>query len=105
MVFDRIRETFRKMRKGTPVQIVNTSINQTLARTLMTSITTLLVLVMLYIFGGEAINSFSLALILGVVVGTYSSIYIASTTALALGISKQDLMPASKDAEARDNKA
>ena len=105
VVFDRIRETFRKMRKGTPVQIVNTSINQTLARTLMTSITTLLVLVMLYIFGGEAINSFSLALILGVVVGTYSSIYIASTTALALGISKQDLMPASKDAEARDNKA
>jgi preprotein translocase subunit SecF len=102
VVFDRIRETFRKMRKGTPVQIVNTSINQTLARTLMTSLTTLLVLVMLYIFGGEAINSFSLALILGVIVGTYSSIYIASTTALALGISKQDLMPASKEGETRD---
>jgi preprotein translocase subunit SecF len=103
VVFDRIRETFRKMRKGTPVQIVNTSINQTLARTLMTSLTTLLVLVMLYIFGGEAIHAFSLALILGVVVGTYSSIYIASTTALALGISKQDLMPASKDEGAGDN--
>ena len=102
VVFDRIRETFRKMRKGTPVQIVNTSINQTLARTLMTSLTTLLVLVMLYIFGGEAINSFSLALILGVIVGTYSSIYIASTTALALGISKQDLMPASKEGETKD---
>jgi preprotein translocase subunit SecF len=97
VVFDRIRETFRKMRKGTPLQIINASINQTLARTLMTSITTLLVLVMLYVFGGEAIHSFSMALILGVVVGTYSSIYIASTTALALGISKQDLMPASKD--------
>ena len=103
VVFDRIRETFRKMRKGTPVQIVNTSINQTLARTLMTSLTTLLVLIMLYTFGGEAINSFSLALILGVIVGTYSSIYIASTTALALGISKQDLMPSSKEGEARDN--
>jgi preprotein translocase subunit SecF len=103
VVFDRIRETFRKMRKGTPVQIVNTSINQTLARTLMTSLTTLLVLIMLYIFGGEAISSFSLALILGVVVGTYSSIYIASTTALALGISKQDLMPASKESETGDS--
>jgi preprotein translocase subunit SecF len=103
VVFDRIRETFRKMRKGTPLQIINTSINQTLARTLMTSITTLLVLAMLYIFGGGAIHSFSLALILGVVVGTYSSIYIASTTALALGISKQDLMPASKDEGAGDN--
>ena len=102
LVFDRIRETFRKIRKGTPVQIVNTSINQTLALTLMTSLTTLLVLVMLYIFGGEAINSFSLALILGVIVGTYSSIYIASTTALALGISKQDLMPASKEGETKD---
>ena len=103
VVFDRIRETFRKMRKGTPQQIINTSINQTLARTLMTSITTLLVLAMLYIFGGEAINSFSLALILGVVVGTYSSIYIASTTALALGISKQDLMPSSRDENTRDS--
>jgi preprotein translocase subunit SecF len=103
VVFDRIRETFRKMRKGTPLQIVNTSINQTLARTLMTSLTTLLVLVMLYIFGGEAIHAFSLALILGVVVGTYSSIYIASTTALALGISKQDLMPTSKDEGAGDS--
>jgi preprotein translocase subunit SecF len=91
------------MRKGTPLQIVNTSINQTLARTLMTSLTTLLVLVMLYIFGGEAIHAFSLALILGVVVGTYSSIYIASTTALALGISKQDLMPTSKDEGAGDS--
>jgi len=103
VVFDRIRETFRKMRKGTPQQIINTSINQTLARTLMTSITTLLVLAMLYIFGGGAIHSFSLALILGVVVGTYSSIYIASTTALALGISKQDLMPSSREENTRDS--
>ena len=94
VVFDRIRENFRKMRKGTAVEIVNTSLNQTISRTLMTSITTLLVLTSLFVFGGEVIHSFSLALILGVVVGTYSSIYVASTATLALGVSKSDLMPA-----------
>jgi preprotein translocase subunit SecF len=99
VVFDRIRENFRKMRKGTPVEIINTSINQTLSRTLMTSLTTLLVLVSLFIFGGEVIHAFSRALILGVVVGTYSSIYVASTAALALGVSKADLVPAKKEDE------
>ena len=94
VVFDRIRENFRRMRKGTPVEIINSSINQTFSRTLMTSITTLLVLISLFVFGGEVIHTFSLALILGVVVGTYSSIYIASTVTLALGVSKADLMPA-----------
>ncbi|MGB5178280.1 MAG: protein translocase subunit SecF [Gammaproteobacteria bacterium] len=94
VVFDRIRENFRRMRKGTAVEIVNTSLNQTISRTLMTSITTLLVLASLFVFGGEVIHSFSLALILGVVVGTYSSIYVASTATLALGVSKSDLMPA-----------
>ncbi|MEN8108033.1 MAG: protein translocase subunit SecF [Pseudomonadota bacterium] len=103
VVFDRIRETFRKMRKGTPLEIINMSINQTLSRTLMTSLTTLVVLVMLFIFGGEVIHSFALALILGVMVGTYSSIFIASTTALALGISKQDLMQVSKEEGSRDS--
>jgi preprotein translocase subunit SecF len=93
VVFDRIRENFRKMRKGTAVDIVNTSLNQTISRTLMTSITTLLVLASLFVFGGEVIHSFSLALILGVVVGTYSSIYVASTATLALGVTKSDLMP------------
>jgi preprotein translocase subunit SecF len=92
VVFDRIRENFRKMRKGTPVDIVNTSLNQTISRTLMTSITTLLVLISLFVFGGEVIHAFSLALILGVVVGTYSSIYVASTATLALGVTKADLM-------------
>ena len=92
VVFDRIRENFRKMRKGTPVDIINTSLNQTISRTLMTSITTLLVLISLFVFGGEVIHSFSLALILGVVVGTYSSIYVASTATLALGVTKADLM-------------
>ena len=94
VVFDRIRENFRKMRKGTAIEIVNTSLNQTISRTLMTSITTLLVLSSLFVFGGEVIHSFSLALILGVVVGTYSSIYVASTATLALGVSKSDLIPA-----------
>jgi preprotein translocase subunit SecF len=94
VVFDRIRENFRKMRKGTALEIINTSLNQTISRTLMTSITTLLVLIALFVFGGEVIHDFSLALILGVVVGTYSSIYVASTVTLALGVTKADLVPA-----------
>jgi preprotein translocase subunit SecF len=94
VVFDRIRENFRRMRKGTAVEIINTSINQTFSRTLMTSFTTLLVLFSLFLFGGEVIHAFSLALILGILVGTYSSIYVASTATLALGVTKADLMPA-----------
>lgn len=97
VVFDRIRENFRKIRKGTAVEIVNVSLNQTLARTLMTSLTTLLVLVTLFLLGGELIRGFSTALIIGVVVGTYSSIYVASSTILALGVSKVDLMPVKKE--------
>ena len=102
VVFDRIRENFRKIRKGTPVEIVNTSLNQTISRTLMTSITTLLVLISLFIFGGEVIHAFSLALILGVVVGTYSSIYVASTATLAMGVTKADLMPAKVESKEGD---
>jgi preprotein translocase subunit SecF len=94
VVFDRIRENFRRMRKGSSVEVINTSINQTFSRTMMTSITTLLVLISLFVFGGEVIHTFSLALILGVLVGTYSSIYVASTVTLALGVTKADLMPA-----------
>jgi len=97
VVFDRIRENFRKMRKGAPVDIVNASLNQTLSRTLMTSFTTLLVLFALFFLGGELIHSFATALIVGIFVGTYSSIYIASPAALALGISKADLMPVKKE--------
>lgn len=99
VVFDRIRENFRKMRKGTPVGIVNTSLNQMLSRTLITSLTTLLVLLALFFLGGEIIHGFAMALIIGVVVGTYSSIYVASTTALALGISKSDLAPVKKEGQ------
>ena len=97
VVFDRIRENFRKMRKGSSIEIVNASLNQTLARTLVTSITTLLVLTCLFVVGGELIHSFSTALIIGVLVGTYSSIYIASSSVLLLGISKQDLMPVKQE--------
>ena len=97
VVFDRIRENFRKMRKGTPTDVMNASINQTLARTMMTSLTTLLVLLALFFLGGEIIHSFALALIVGVFVGTYSSIFVAGASTLALGVSKADLMPVEKD--------
>ncbi len=97
VVFDRIRENFRKLRKIEPINVMNISINETLSRTLITSLTTLMVLVALFLFGGEIIRGFSVALIVGVVVGTYSSIYVASTAVLALGVSKQDLMPVEKE--------
>ncbi len=99
VVFDRIRETFLKMRKGSSEEIVNRALNDTLSRTLMTSITTLLVVLALFVFGGEVIHAFSIALLLGIVIGTYSSVYIASNTILSLGISKADLMPPEKNDE------
>jgi preprotein translocase subunit SecF len=102
VVFDRVRENFRVMRKGTAVQIFNSSLNQTLSRTLMTSFTTLLVLIALFFLGGELIHEFSTALIVGVVIGTYSSIYVASTSALALGVIKADLMPVVKEGDEAD---
>ena len=97
VVYDRIRENFRKMRKGTSEEIINASLNQTLSRTLVTSLTTLLVLLALFVFGGEIIHGFALALIVGVLIGTYSSIYVASTAILMMGISKEDLMPVQKE--------
>ncbi len=97
VVYDRIRENFRKIRKGSSVEIINTSLNQTLSRTLVTSVTTLLVLLALFIFGGEIIHGFALALIIGVLIGTYSSIYVASTSIVLMGISKTDLMPVEKE--------
>jgi preprotein translocase subunit SecF len=96
VVYDRVRENFRRVRKGTPTEIMNLSINQTLSRTIMTSGLTLLVVVALFVFGGEMLHGFSLALIIGIVVGTYSSIYIAGSLAVALGLDKVHLMPPSK---------
>ena len=99
VVFDRVRENFRKIRKKTSLEVINTSINQTISRTLMTSFTTLLVLLSLFFLGGEVIHSFALALIIGVLVGTYSSIYVATTSALLLGISRSDLLLPEKEGE------
>jgi len=99
VVFDRVRENFRKIRKKSAIEITNISINQTISRTLKTSFTTLLVLLSLFFLGGEVIHAFALALIIGVVVGTYSSVYVATTTALALGITSKDLMVPEKDDE------
>lgn len=96
VVFDRARENFRKMRKGTASEIVNAAINQTLSRTVITSSVTLLVVLALFFFGGAAIHGFSLALIIGIVVGTYSSIYVAGALAVAFGLSRRDLMPSAK---------
>ena len=97
VVFDRIRENFLGMRRGTPTEVINSSVNQTLSRTIITSLTTLLVLLALFFLGGKIINGFALALIIGVIVGTYSSIFVASTAVLELGISKEDLMPVEKE--------
>ena len=104
VVFDRIRENFRKIRKGTAIEIINVSLNQTLSRTLVTSLTTLLVLVALFLFGGEIIHGFALALIIGVIIGTYSSIYVASTAIIMMGISKADLMPVKKEGVEADER-
>lgn len=93
VVSDRIRENFRKVRKGTPEEIINISLTQTLNRTIITSLTTVLVLLALFFKGGALIHGFATALLFGVIIGTYSSIYVASSVALALGISKEDLMP------------
>ncbi len=97
VLFDRIRENFPRYRKRKPIEVVNTSINETLSRTLMTSSTTLLVLIALFYFGGEIIHGFAFTLIIGIVVGTYSSIYVASKVLLMLGVSKYDLMAVEKE--------
>jgi len=97
VVFDRIRENFLSTRHTEPQPIVNYALNQTLARTLMTSLTTLLVLLALFYLGGEVIHSFAGALIIGVLIGTYSSIFVASSMILVLGISKADMLPSEKE--------
>jgi preprotein translocase subunit SecF len=102
VVYDRIRENFRTIRRGTAEEIVNTSINQTLSRTIITALTTLLVLIALLLLGGESVSGFAIALIVGIIVGTYSSIYIASAAALMLEVSPTDLMPAKRSAEVDD---
>lgn len=92
VVFDRVRENFRRIRRASAVEIINLSINQTLSRTIMTSALTLIVVVSLFLYGGETIHGFALALIIGIVIGTYSSIYVAGALAVALGLNRADLM-------------
>ncbi len=99
VVYDRVRENFRKIRKGSAIEVMNQSINQTLSRTIMTSGLTLLVVVALLIFGGEMLRGFSIALIVGIGVGTYSSIYVAGSLAIALGLDRTHLLPAAKKEE------
>jgi len=103
VVFDRIRERFVSMRKGTPEQVMDASINETLSRTIMTSLTTMLTVFALLFFGGEILRGFSTALTIGIVVGTYSSIYIASALALDLKLTARDLLPVQKEKDAVDD--
>ncbi len=99
VVFDRIRENFRKLRKETPQDIINRSVNETLSRTLMTSFATLLVVIAMFLWGGSTLHGFSLALLIGIFVGTYSSIFIAAPVALSLGLDRQALLPPKKEDE------
>jgi preprotein translocase subunit SecF len=103
VVADRIRENFRKLRRAEPVEVINISLSETLGRTLVTSLTTLLVLASLAVFGGEMIHGFAVALIVGVLIGTYSSIYVSATTLLAMGVSKEDLMIPVKEGAEQDD--
>ena len=102
VVFDRVRENFRKLRKMDALEIVNISMTQTLGRSIMTHVTVFLVMAVLYEFGGELLHGFSIAMMIGVVFGTYSSIYIAANTTIAIGISKEDLMPQAKEGSEAD---
>jgi len=102
VIYDRIRENFRKIRKGTPEEVINRSINETLSRTIMTGGTTVITLVSLYVFGGEVISGFALALLVGIFVGTYSSIYVGSAAVLLLGVSRADMMPPEKEGATLD---
>lgn len=103
VVSDRIRENFRRLRKGSPIEMVNASLNQTLSRTLITSLTTLLVLFSILFIGGDSTQGFAIALIIGVVIGTYSSIYIASNVIIYMNVTREDLMiPVKEGAELDD---
>ena len=103
VVFDRLRERFLSMRKGTPGQVIDAAINETLSRTIMTSLTTMLTVFALLFFGGEILRGFSSALTIGIVVGTYSSIYVASAIALDLKLTARDLMPVQREKDAVDD--
>ena len=102
VVSDRIRENFRKLRTGSPSEVIDISLTQTMSRTLITSLTTIIVLLALFFKGGALIHGFATALLFGVFIGTYSSIYVASSVALSLGVTKEDLMPVEIEKEGED---
>ncbi|WPE17917.1 protein translocase subunit SecF [Candidatus Thioglobus autotrophicus] len=104
VVFDRIRENFLSTRHVDPSKIINGALNQTLSRTIITSLTTLLVLLALFFLGGEIIHSFAMALLIGVLIGTYSSIYVASSMILAMGVTKEDMLPSEKEKQEIDTR-
>ena len=104
VVFDRIRENFLSTRHVDPEKIINGALNQTLSRTIMTSLTTLIVLLALFFLGGEIIHGFAVALLIGVLIGTYSSIYVASSMILAMGITKEDMLPSEKEKQEIDTR-
>ena len=104
VIFDRIRENFRSIRKSLPLDVVNLSLNQTLSRTINTHVVTSLTVLALLFLGGEIIHGFSIALLIGIVVGTYSSIYVASAMVLALGATRQDLLPVQKEGVGLDGR-
>ena len=97
VVFDRVRENFLGSRSGGPLEIINGAVNQTLARTVVTGVTTLIVLICLFLYGGEILRGFSDALIVGIIVGTYSSIFVASAVVVQLGITREDLLPPTQE--------
>ncbi len=101
VIYDRVRENFRKYRKADTLEVLNQSINQTLSRTIMTSVLTLIVVMALFFLGGSLLYSFSLALMIGIIVGTYSSIYVAGSLAVTLGLSRQHLVPQLKEVDER----
>lgn len=101
VIFDRVREDFRKYRKSSAMEVMNQAINQTLSRTIMTSVLTLIVMLALLFLGGSLLHGFALALIIGIVVGTYSSIYVAGSLSLSLGLTRQHLVPQIKEVDAR----
>ena len=104
VVFDRIRENFRRIRTGSVADVMNVSINQTLSRTIMTAFTTMLVVVALFVFGGQVVHGFALALIVGILIGTVSSIYVASPLALWLGVTRANLVPVKRPAAETDGR-
>lgn len=99
VVFDRVRENFKKLRRLNPIEIMNLSINQTLSRTIMTSALTLFVVIALFVYGGETIHGFALALMVGIIIGTYSSIYVAGALAVSMGLNRNDFIARKREVD------